>query len=380
MPVSFLTPTQRDNYGRYTGSPTTAELTRYFHLDEVDLALIAQKRGDHNRLGFALQLSTLRFLGTFLEDISALPETVLQTLVKQLNVESSACLSDYQDNRQRRIHLAEIRALYGYREFTDRSVGFRLTRWLYALCWTGTERPSVLFDRAAAWMLSHKVLLPGASILERFIARLRSRVETRLWRLLGQNITVEQQTRLLNLLKVPEGSRKSQLDSLRRGPVMISGPALVRSITRLQTVRDLGIKLPATASIPPARLASLARYANTAKVTAVSRLPASRRLATLVALVHTLEATAQDDALEVLESLLQELFNNAKKADRIARLRTIKDLDQAASILAEACQLLLDPVHTDNELRKLIFENVPHETLAQALENGYNPTNVTKLS
>jgi hypothetical protein len=59
-------------------------------------------------------------------------------------------------------------------------VGFRLTRWLYGLCWTGTERPRKLFERATAWLLAHKILLPGCSTLERFVVRLRSRVETKL--------------------------------------------------------------------------------------------------------------------------------------------------------------------------------------------------------
>ena len=39
------------------------------------------------------------------------------------------------------------------------------------LCWTGTERPSGLFDRATAWLFTHKVLLPGLSVLERFVVR-----------------------------------------------------------------------------------------------------------------------------------------------------------------------------------------------------------------
>ena len=45
--------------------------------------------------------------------------------------------------------------------FTDLGVAFRLNRFLYALCWIGTERPSALFERAIAWLLAAKVLLPG---------------------------------------------------------------------------------------------------------------------------------------------------------------------------------------------------------------------------
>ena len=40
-------------------------------------------------------------------------------------------------------------------------------------------------------------------------------------------------------------------------------------------------------------------------------MPAARRFGTLVAFVHCLEATAQDEVLEVLEMLLHDLFGKA---------------------------------------------------------------------
>ena len=210
------------------------------------------------------------------------------------------------------------------------------------------------------------MLLPGASVLERFVARVRRRVEERLWHTLGQGITAEQHAQLDQLLKVPPGSRTSLLDRLRSGPVTVSGPSLVRALQRLQSVRDLGLTRSIT-PIPPSRLALLARFAASAKVSVIQRLPAVRRLATLVAFVQSLEATAQDDALEVLEMLLRDLFSEAVRADRKARLRTLKDLDQAALTLAETCALLLDEAVPDHELRSRILARTPPEVLEQAL-------------
>ena len=68
----------------------------------------------------------------------------------------------------------------------------------------GTERPSALFDRATTWMLAHKVLLPGATTLERFVAKLRHRVDVRVWRVLASDISPPQQRRLEDLLRVPD--------------------------------------------------------------------------------------------------------------------------------------------------------------------------------
>jgi len=370
MPVSFLTPAQREGYGQYAGDPSAEELSRYFHLDDADRAWIAQKRGCHNRLGYAAQLTTVRFLGAFLDDATCVPQTVLSSLAVQLNLADTGCLKLYRDSRTRWAHTTEIRSRYGYCDFVDPGAGFRLTRWLYALCWTGTERPSVLFDRATTWLLTHKVLLPGSSVLERFVAQLRSRVELRVWRLLAQGITRSQRARLEALLAVPEGGRASWIDKLRSGPVTVSGPALVRAVLRLKSVRDMGIELPLAGHLPQSRLGALARFAGTAKATAIGRLPPVRRLATLAAFIHCLEATAQDDALEVLEMVLRDLFGDALKEDRKARLRTLKDLDRAAMILLDACRVVLNDSLPDEDLRSSIFAATPRDTLEQAVENA----------
>ena len=85
MPSRFLSDEQRARYGRYTGDPTEEQLACHFHLDAIDRELIGRMRGAHNRVGFAVQLGTARFLGAFLDDPTQAPSAVPATIARQLS-------------------------------------------------------------------------------------------------------------------------------------------------------------------------------------------------------------------------------------------------------------------------------------------------------
>lgn len=82
-----------------------------------------------------------------------------------------------------------------------------------------------------------------------------------------------------------------------------------------------------------------------------------------------MEASAQDDGLDVLDMLLRDLFSTAERDDRRVRLRSLKDLDKAAATLADACRLLLDPDVSDATLRERIYEAIGRDVLTQALDD-----------
>ena len=319
------------------------------------------------RLGFAVQLGTVRFLGTFLDDPAAVPAGVAADLARQLSIAAPGCLAQYDAGRVRWLHAAEIRERHGYREFTDSLMRFRLARWLYALCWTGADRPSVLFDRATAWPVTEKVLLPGASALERLVSRIRARAARRLWRTLARDVTREQRAQLDALLLAGEGGRPSPLDRLRDGPYLRSGAELFRAVARLDEVRALALGFPSTAHVPPGRVAALARFATVTKARAVARLPKERRAATLLAFVRTLDASAQDDVLDLFDIVVAVLFADAAKVGKRARLRTIRDLDAAALQLCRASGVLMDDTVEDGAVREAAFV-VPRAAFAAALE------------
>jgi hypothetical protein len=333
-----------------------------------DRESINARRGPHNKLGFALQLTTVRFLGTFLTESTNVPSNAVAYVAAQLGIHDVACLADYAARPTTAWdHAVEIRRVYGFRDFGDASAAFPLMRWLYTRAWLSSEPPSVLFDLATAWLVEHRVLLPGASTLARLVARIRDRANLRLYHKLASQPSSEQRDRLRELLVVPAGSRRSALDRLRRGPTLPTAAGLLDALRRVRDVRQLSIGDLDLSGLPVGRLRQLARYANSVRAQAIQRMPAERALATLVAFASSLEASAQDDVLDVLDRLFADLFARVDRQERRRRLRTIGDLDSAALLLREVGLLVLDRTRPDQLVRPDIFQRVPPERIEQAI-------------
>ena len=75
-------------YGEFQTDPSSEQLEAYFTLEPQDLKLLAKCRYKYTKLGMALQLCTLRFLGTFLENPIDVPQSVVQFLEPQLNYQN----------------------------------------------------------------------------------------------------------------------------------------------------------------------------------------------------------------------------------------------------------------------------------------------------
>ncbi len=368
MPVDLLTAEQERRYGRYANEPSPAQLAQYFHLDDADRARIDHRRRPYNRLGFALQLGTVRFLGTFLDDPTDVPDTVVTFVARQLGITDSTDWAQYGVGDTHWDHAREIRQHYGYRAFTDPSESFRLVRWMYARAWVSDERPSMLFDLATARLVERKVLLPGVTVLARLVARVRDRAAQRLWRLLASLPTAEQHASLEGLLTVPEGNRSSHLDRLRHSPTRISSTALVRAVQRFEDIQAVGVRELSLAHVPPSRLKTLGRYAASVWAPTIARMPDDRRIATLLAFARTMATTALDDALDLLDLMITDILAKAKKLGQTERLRTVRDLDEAALRLREACAILFDDVCADAQVRNTVFTHVPRGHLADAMD------------
>ncbi|MFE5012117.1 DUF4158 domain-containing protein [Streptomyces sp. NPDC056696] len=151
MPTNFLSEEQRRRFGHFTEDPDKGQLAGSFLLDQTARRRAMAARGARNRIGWAVQLGTIRYLGTFLNNPEEVPAVVVAYVAKQLGLEPAA-FAGYGSSEARWDHQEQIRDGYGYTKF-EFDQWFALARWLYQRAWIGNERPTPLCStsRPSAW-------------------------------------------------------------------------------------------------------------------------------------------------------------------------------------------------------------------------------------
>lgn len=356
MPTRYLSDEQRQRFGGFPARPLGRnDLIKYFTLEGDDFRAIKHLRTPNTRLGYAVLLSSVRFTGTFPDRAAAIPLKVVDWLRSQLDLSPDVDLDGYFSSRTFERHIKSIREEYGLASFPDvPHIQFGLLRWLYAECWAGNDRPGTLMFQAADWLIAHNVILPGVSTLERLIGRVRERAQRHLWWRLVNGLSTAQRTQIVTLFE-NDGARLSGLGILRAEPLKRRQSDFLKHLDRLDAIRSFDLRPAPPKGVPAIQLERLARVARRAKPSAIAVLKEPRRTATVASLFYTLEASAQDDATELGEALIADLFRDAEQAQVSNRAAHQRDLDEAIRVLRDLANLLT------------VEDNMPFEPWREAL-------------
>jgi TnpA family transposase len=351
MPVEFLSDEQVAAYCTFTEVPSLPDLEKFFFLDAFDRDVIARSRADSHRLGVAVQICTVRYMGLFLEDPLAVPWPVVDYLAEQLGIGDPSQVKRYTERPKTSYeHAWMIRDAYGFVSFGDRenwtarqlNKGF-LT-FLHGRAWTHAEGPTALFDQSVAWLRRHRVLLPGVRVLERLVASVREQTDDRCHAVVARQAERADAAlpgRLGELPVVPPGQRLSRLEELRQAPKRTSGTEMVRALRRVDDLGSFELGRVRVDKVPVRRMKTLARYGAGSKAPTLANLLEPRKTATLLAVTRSLEAQAIDDALDLFALLIAtKLISPARRKSADDRLRMLPSLERASRIVARAGRVL----------------------------------------
>lgn len=150
------------------------ELGTYFTFTQHDLEIIQQRRRDYYRLGFAVQLCVLRYLGWTLSDIKEVPVQVLRYIAKQINADVESFASYGERGATKYEHMEEIWKEYGYQTFTL-SEYRSLCKHLFSHAMANGN--PLHHQLAPEDLLKRKIILPSMATIERAIWETRKRTE-----------------------------------------------------------------------------------------------------------------------------------------------------------------------------------------------------------
>ena len=288
-----------------------SELIRLYTFSEQDLSVIKQRRGDANRLGFAVLLCALRYPGQALSAGERPPSSFLTIVARQLGIDETIWDQYGEREETRREHLSELRAFLGLTPFGLRQF-HQFARWLAELAMQ-TDKGVVLATALVQELRREKVVLPPLNVIERICALAITRANRKICLTLAETLNDGHRVLLEGLLRQPTGSTSSTLAWLRQTPGLPSAKHLLEHLQRLKTIEALDLPEGLQLQIHQNRWLKLAREGGQMTAQHLRDLETARRYATLLAVLLEAKATLIDQALDLHDRMIGALFNRAKR-------------------------------------------------------------------
>lgn len=154
MPGRFLTKSERECIEKFPQEIPKDDMITFFTLTPSDLSQIPPKSASYNRLGFALQLCALRYLGFCPDELTTAPPKVIAYTANQLGIASLSLDAYGQRYQTRTDHLQKICEYLGFHKATEKDLA-KLSEWLLKRA-LEHDKPTLLFQMASHWLYSEK--------------------------------------------------------------------------------------------------------------------------------------------------------------------------------------------------------------------------------
>lgn len=360
---SLLTAAERDQLLAIPTDPE--ELAACYTLSDADMSLVRQRRGEANRLGFAVQLCLLRYPGMVLTDAATPPVEMISWLASHLAVSAEAWREYGTREETRQEHAREIRTYLGMS-------GFGITDFRGLIVHVSgvaaqTDKGLVLVESARDFLQARKVALPGVGILERACAQALTRANRRIYSTLGDHLTTEHRERLDGLLLRRPDSSSTEIGWLRQAPLRPNARAMNEHIDRLTTWRGLGLPWPAARLVHRNRLLKLAREGASMTAADLSKFEPARRHATLFAMAVESMATVTDEIIDLHDRIIGRLIRTAQNKQNQHTLASRTTVAAMMRLHSKLGDTLLEAKETGEDPFAAIESAIGWESLAESI-------------
>ncbi len=294
--------------------PDADSLARLFTLSRLDRNLVAERRGDANRLGCAVQLALLRHPGTALAYLDQPADTLVTWMAGQLDV-PAAVFAEYARRPQTMTdHARQLAASLGLRTPTMADLPSVIE--VAAEAARATDRGQPIAAAVIAALRTAGIILPGAAVIERVAIAGRARARKRAADALVAGLSAEHLTKLDGLLVIDPSVGMTPFAWLKATPIAPKADHVSELLDRLRMIRGICVPVENAARIHEDRLQQFVREGHASDAHQLGRYSEHRRRAILVATVLDLETRLTDAILDMADKLIGGLFAKARNAAR----------------------------------------------------------------
>jgi Domain of unknown function (DUF4158) len=345
LPPRAIPDAEHDGLVNWPEEISRADLVSYFTLTVDDARWLRSYRSPRaaaDRIGLAVQLCALRFLGFVPAGLSATPPEVVRRLVGQLGVPATAFTRYVAQvsGRSRREHVALVVAQAGWRA-CGRGEWKALGDWLMARA-VEHDTPSVLFGQALGHLRAERVVRPGLDRLVRAVGTARAEAAQEVHRRLAPLLTTQRRDELDRLVETDAGLGVAPLVWLGNGATSASPESVKAELAKLAFLRELGADQLDLGAVPRERLRQLADLARRCTPRALRQMAPERRHPVLLAALAAGYADIVDEVVRLFDQAMAGADSRARQrvAERLAEL--VEADSQRLVLLDEILDIVLD--------------------------------------
>lgn len=343
-----------------------AQLIEQAALTPQDLEQVQLCRRPHNRLGFAYQVGFVHLSNRF---PAQRPFEINDALLTYIGVQVETDPAEIEQYAQRRETIAEhqgqIRRYLNLRLF-EAAEQQQLDQFLFDAC-CRLEQTAVLRTLAEQFLKEYLILQPPMLTLDRLIGTQRRSARTHIFQRIVQALSPSIMEQLDDLLQVGDQNR-SGLQPLKVGPSQPSPAALLRLTDKLEHIQTTGVLDLDLSWLNNNFQRTLAKYAQRSSAHKLREVETNHRYAALVCFLWQTYRDTIDHLVDMQDKLVNKVWNKAQKQCDEALQKHQQTLRRSVSMLHTLVGVVLDEAIEDEDVRTVLFRQIPKETLTAQIE------------
>ncbi len=372
MTTGFLSETQ---IGQLRGFPSISgdELLRHFTLTPAEIDFVAPGRGrsPSQRLGMAVQLCTLPWLGFVPSALTAAPAVAVARLATALSVDPEV-LGAYGDRDQiRSDHLRLIVDRLGWKSAPVEGPARRELEQFLLDRAMEHDSPRLLFNLACEFLISRKTIRPGVILMTRLVGSARSAAVELTYEKVSPLLTDRITSELDDLVLFDADLGMSKLAWLSRLAVEATASSVKQQLKKLLFLRAVGAHEMDLSMLGGERRRFLATVGKRSTNQALARREPHQRYPILLNAVVQVAVDLLDEVIALFDQVISARESRAKVKVDEALAERAREGEDRQQLLTQILSVLADRTVPDEQVGGLLRDQIGRQELQVVHADGW---------